>query len=179
MISALLVVPLGPEHDISEFRSGRPALDSWLRNRARRNQENADSRTFVIAEDGGRVTGYYALSMAAAARVGLPGALRRNAPEPVPLLLLGQLAVDLNRQGQGLGRALLRDACVRALSVLQHAGFRALAAHPLDETAETLYRRYAFIPVPDAQPRLLVLPVHRLQGAFAATAQPAEIGQRS
>lgn len=173
------IMPLGPQHDISEFHSSRPALDTWLRDRARRNQESADSRTFVITDDGRQVTGYYALTTSAAARVGLPGALRRNAPVPVSLLLLGQLAVDLNSQGQGLGRALLRDACLRTLSVLQHAGFRALAAHPLDETAETFYCRYGFSPIPDSQPRLLVLPVRRLQAAFAAAAQPAEIAQRS
>jgi GNAT superfamily N-acetyltransferase len=133
----------------------------------------------VIAPDAGRIIGFYALTTAAAARVGLPGVLRRNAPEPVPMLLLGQLAVDLDHQGKGIGRALLRDACLRALSVLEHAGFRALAAHPLDEAAEAFYHRYGFIPIPDTQPPLLVLPVRLLQAAFAAAEQPVELRQRS
>src|ERR1700728_1206355 len=87
------IIPLHIQHDISTFSCGKPILDGWLRTRALRNHETGDSRTYVLAESD-RVIGFYALSTAAAARVGLPGALRRNAPDPVPLMLLGQLAVD-------------------------------------------------------------------------------------
>ncbi|HEX5325470.1 MAG TPA: GNAT family N-acetyltransferase [Acetobacteraceae bacterium] len=158
--------PLGPQHDLDSFTSGQPPLDGWLRGRALRNQETGDSRTFVVAERG-RVTGFYALSTGAAARVGLPGSLRRNAPEPVPLLLLGQLAVDRDWQRRGLGAALLRDACRRAVSALGQVGFRALAAHPIDDAA-SFYCRFGWTPIPDSRPPLLVLPVQRLLAALAA-----------
>lgn len=159
--------PLGPQHDLQHFTSGQPSLDSWLRGRAFRNQESGDSRTFVAAETG-RVTGFYALSTGAAARVGLPGSLRRNAPDPVPLLLLGQLAVDRDWQGRGLGAALLRDACRRAVSALGQVGFRALAAHPIDDAAASFYCRFGWTPIPDSRPPLLVLPMQRLLAALAA-----------
>lgn len=159
--------PLGPLHDLDLFASGQPTLDAWLRGRARRNQETGDLRCFVIM-DQGRVIGFYALSTAAAARVGLPGPLRRNAPDPVPLLLLGQLAVDRDWQGRGLGAALLRDACLRAAGALRHVGFRALAAHPIDDPAASFYRRYGWQEIPDSRPPLMVLPVRRLLAAIAA-----------
>jgi GNAT superfamily N-acetyltransferase len=120
-----------------------------------------------MAEDG-RVVAYYALSTAAAARIGLPGPLRRNAPDPVPLLLLGQLAVDLSCRGRGLAARLLRDAWFRALAVLDNEGFRARATHPIDPDAMNFYARYGFTAIPDARPALMVLPVHRLVAVFAA-----------
>jgi GNAT superfamily N-acetyltransferase len=149
---------------VSSFTCGVSALDGWLRARAWRNQISSDSRTFVIAPQG-RVLGYYALSTASAARVGLTGALRRNAPDPVPLLLLGQLAVDLTQQGKGLGRRLLGDACLRSLEVLHGAGFRALATHPIDAPAARFYARYGFMAVPDSTPPLMVMTAGTLMAA--------------
>jgi GNAT superfamily N-acetyltransferase len=129
-----------------------------------RNQTTGDSRTFVIAPEG-RVLGYYALSTASAARGGLPGALRRSAPDPVPLLLLGQLAVDVEQRGKGLGRVLLGDACLRSLGVLRQAGFRALATHPIDDVAARFYGRFRFVTVPDSAPPLMVLAACLLSAA--------------
>lgn len=84
--------PLDQTHGLGASSRGNPAHDAWLGDRAMRNQETGDSRTFVIAENG-RVIAYYALSTASVARVALPGSLQRNAPDPVSLLLLGQFAV--------------------------------------------------------------------------------------
>lgn len=155
---------LRADHDLTSFTCGVSALDGWLRDRAWRNQTTGDSRTFIMTMQG-RPAGYYALSTASAARVGLPGALRRNAPDPVPLLLLGQLAVDVTQQGKGLGRRLLGDACLRSLDVLRRAGFRALATHPIDEAAAQFYARFGFVVVPGASPSLMVLAASLLAGA--------------
>lgn len=163
-----IIEPLQARHDTSTFSCGRPALDAWLRTRALRNQDTGDSRTFVLAETD-RVIGFYAPTTASAPRVGLPGPLRRNAPDPVSLMLLGQLAVDANHAGRGLGRALLRDAMLRVVHLSQHVGFRALAAHPLDSDAERFYRPFGFTVVPDTQPALMVLPLQRLLAAIQAS----------
>lgn len=164
------IEPLSHCHDVSMFSCGKPPLDNWLRNRALRNQETGDSRTFVMT-DRGVVIGFYALTTASAARVGLPGALRRNAPDPVPLLLLGQLAIAASHAGQGLGRRLLGDALLRAADASQHIGFRALATHPIDDEAERFYRRFGFTVVPDSQPRLMILSRHHLLAAVQASRQ--------
>jgi predicted N-acetyltransferase YhbS len=165
------IEPLRPDHDLDGFTSGVPPLDGWLRGRALRNQTTGDSRTFVIAPNG-RVVGYYALSTASAARVGLPGPMRRNAPDPVPLLLLGQLAVDITRQGTGLGRQLLGGACLRSLSVFRQAGFRALATHPIDEAAARFYAKYGFAPVPDSSPPLMLMAASLLAAAAPVDSPP-------
>lgn len=158
---------LSASHDLSSFSCGKPSLDRWLRARALPNQDTGDSRTFVVL-DAGRVVGFYALTTASAARTGLPGALRRNAPDPVPLMLLGQLAVATSHRGQGIGARLLRDALVRVAAAARLAGFRALATHPIDDEAEAFYARFGFAPVPDSQPRLMVLPLPRLLAALEA-----------
>ena len=162
------IEPLDQTHDLGAFNCGNPALDAWLRDRAMRNQETGGSRPFVIAENG-RVIAYYALSTASAARIALPGSLRRNAPDPVSVLRLGQLAVDRLHRGKGLGSALLRDACLRTLAVLRHAGFRALATHPIDDDAVRFYARFGFTLVPDSRPPLMVLSVRHLASALAAS----------
>jgi len=159
--------PLLAIHEISSFSCGKPTLDDWLRSRAVRNQASGDSRTFVRLEDG-RVIGFYALTTGSAARVGLPGALRRNAPDPVPLLLLAQLAVDLRHRGKGVGRELLRDALMRMAAASEQIGFRAVATHPLDADAEAFYCRFGFTAVPDSTPRLMLLPLQGLLSARAA-----------
>ncbi|MGH7153735.1 MAG: GNAT family N-acetyltransferase [Acetobacteraceae bacterium] len=161
------IEPLHVDCDVSRFSCGKPALDTWLRSRALRNQQTGDSRTFVLCEDR-RVVAFYALTAACAARVSLTGALRRNAPDPVPLMLLGQLAVVGSHQGKGLGSRLLRDALMRVARASRHVGFRALATHPIDDEAQGFYARYGFTVVPDSQPRLMVLPLLRLLAALQA-----------
>ena len=161
------IVALSAAHDLASFSCGKPSLDRWLRARALANQDTGDSRTFV-ALDAGRVVGFYALTTASAARTGLPGPLRRNAPDPVPLLLIGQLAVAASHRGQGLGAGLLRDALIRVAAASRLVGFRALATHPIDDEAEGFYARFGFTPVPDSQPRLMVMPLQRLLAALEA-----------
>src|SRR5271165_2326904 len=100
---------LRPDHDLSEFECGEPALDDWLRRRALQNERSGASRTYVVCA-GPRVVGYYALAVGAVAHAGAPGRIRRNMPDPVPVMIIGRLAVDQEFHGHGLGRGLLRDA---------------------------------------------------------------------
>src|SRR5512137_516087 len=99
---------LSPHHDLSQFQCGEPALDDWLRRRALQNEESGASRTYVLGI-GNRVVGYYALAVGAVAHIDAPGRVRRNMPDPVPLIVIGRLAVDRMVQGQAIGPALLRD----------------------------------------------------------------------
>jgi GNAT superfamily N-acetyltransferase len=139
--------PLSPAHDIATFDSGTPVLDDWLRRRALPNQESGASRTYVTCT-GTRVVGYYALAAGAVAQAAATGRTRRNMPDPVPVMVLGRLAVDAAWQGRGLGRALLRDAVLRALQAADIAGIRALLVHAISEEAARFYRRCGFRPSP-------------------------------
>jgi predicted N-acetyltransferase YhbS len=136
--------PLASEHQIDAFDCGEPVLDEWLRKRALGNQASGASRTFVVADASGRVTGCYALAAGAVAHETATSAVRRNMPDPVPVLVLGRLAVDRQVQGTHLGAALLQDAVKRATTVAADAGVRALLVHALSEPAKRFYERYGF-----------------------------------
>jgi GNAT superfamily N-acetyltransferase len=136
--------PLNSGHLINAFDCGEPVLDEWLRKRALGNQASGASRTFVVADPSGRVMGYYALAAGAVTHETATSAVRRNLPDPVPVLVLGRLAVDQQAQGFKLGAALLQDAVNRAVGVSADAGIRALLVHALSERAKEFYVHYGF-----------------------------------
>ena len=138
---------LRPDHDLSSFDSGAPLLDDWLRRRALRNQEGGASRTYVICA-GKRVVGYYALAAGAVAEAEATGRTRRNMPDPVPVMVIGRLAIDSGYQGRGLGRGLLRDAVLRTMQAADIAGIRAMLVHAMSEDAKRFYERCGFQPSP-------------------------------
>lgn len=151
--------PLNAEHDIATFDCGESSLNDWLRRRAHTNQGAGASRTYVVADDRLRVLGYYALAAGAVSHVQATGAIRRNMPEPIPVLVLGRLAVDRSQQGRALGAALLKDAVLRTLAVASEIGVRALLAHAVSETAKAFYLRHGFVESPvDALTVMLRLP---------------------
>ncbi|MEK6770615.1 MAG: GNAT family N-acetyltransferase [Pseudomonadota bacterium] len=136
--------PLTQAHDCSEFNCGEPVLNDWLKQRAFANQVTGASRTFVVAGERNRVLGYYALAVGAVAHAAVTGAVRRNMPDPVPVMVLGRLAVDLSCQGEKLGTAMLKDAVLRTVAVSENAGVRALLVHALNEPARQFYLHHGF-----------------------------------
>jgi GNAT superfamily N-acetyltransferase len=136
---------LEPDHDLSSFDSGSPVLDDWLRRRALPNQESGASRTYVIRVEK-QVIGYYALAAGAIAQAEATGRTRRNMPDPVPVMVLGRLAIDSRYQNRGLGRALLRDAILRTMQAADIAGIRAILVHAISEDAKRFYERCGFRP---------------------------------
>lgn len=136
--------PLIIGHRIDAFDSGEPVLDEWLRKRALGNQSSGASRTFVVADASGRVMGYYALAAGAVALETATSTVRRNMPDPVPVLAMGRLAVDRQTHGMKLGASLLQDAVKRVIGVSADAGIRALLVHALSEPAKQFYLHYGF-----------------------------------
>ena len=132
--------PLQPDHDLSEFDSGRPVLDEWLRKKAVKNENSGASRTYVVCEDA-RVVAYYCLATGSVENKQASGRIRRNMPDPIPVMIIGRLAVDVSLQGQGIGRSLLKDAIFRTLKAAEIAGIRAILVHALDEAAASFYRK--------------------------------------
>ena len=151
--------PLSAEHRLDEFCCGEPSLDEWLRRRALLNQSSGASRTFVVTNEAGHVLAYYALAAGAVSHQESPGSIRRNMLDPVPVMVLARLAVDQRLQGRQVGGALLQDALLRAVSVAQNIGVRALLAHALNERARQFYSHYGFVPSP-ANPMTMMLPLH-------------------
>jgi GNAT superfamily N-acetyltransferase len=156
---------LSPDHDLSQFQCGEPALDDWLRKRALQNEESGASRTYVVCV-GRRVVAYYALAAGAVAHVDAPGRVRRNMPDPVPVVVIGRLAIDQSIQGQGIGPALLRDAILRTLQAAEIAGIRAILVHAISERAKHFYEKWGFISSP-VEPLTLMITVAEARKAVA------------
>jgi GNAT superfamily N-acetyltransferase len=150
-------VHLTAAHDVSSFHSGVPDLDEWLRKRALANEETGASRTYVACT-GGRVVGYYALATGGVAQAQAPGRVRRNMPDPVPVMILGRLAVDRGWQGRNLGASLLRDAILRTLHAAEIGGIRAILVDAISEDAKRFYERYGFKASP-VDPMILMITV--------------------
>lgn len=148
--------PLTVDHLLDAFACGSSALDDWLKRRAMANHLAGACRTFVVADEEKRVLGYYGLAAGAVSHSMAPGAIRRNMPDPIPVMVLARLAVDRQVQGMKFGSGMLQDAVKRTVMVAEHAGVRALLVHALDEQAKQFYRHYGFVDSP-VQPMTLML----------------------
>jgi GNAT superfamily N-acetyltransferase len=135
--------PLAAHHQLDAFDSGAPALDDWLKRRARANQASGASRTFVLC-DGDKVAGYYALASGGIDSSGATGRFRRNMPEPIPVAVLARMAVDRAYQKKGIGRALFRDAALRVLQAADAIGIRGMVVHALTDEAKAFYLALGF-----------------------------------
>lgn len=141
--------PLTAEHDVSQFSCGKPALDHWLKTRALSNQQKGFIAVLVV-HDAGRVVGYYGLAPTAVAPSTLPRSIRTGQPpDPVPCLLLGQLATDLDWAGKRIGTGLVKHALERCVMAVELVGGRALMVNAVDEEAAGFWRRRGFLPSKD------------------------------
>ena len=147
---------LSPDHLVSAFACGEAVLDDGLKRRALANQASGASRTFVVTNDQHQVVGYYALAAGAVAHQAASRNIRRNMPDPIPVLVLARLAVDVRAQRAKLGAGLLKDALQRCLVVSQQAGVRALLVHALNDRARQFYEHYGFKASP-AHPMTLMM----------------------
>ena len=139
--------PLADHHQLDDFDSGEPSLDDWLKRRALKNQVNGSSRTYVVCE-GNAVIGYYCLAAGAIDHAEAPSTMKRNRPDPVPVLVLGRLAIHKDHHQKGIGTALLNDAIRRALQASKIAGVTAILVHALSEQARRFYLSRGFIESP-------------------------------
>jgi GNAT superfamily N-acetyltransferase len=138
---------LADHHELTGFRSGVAALDEWLVRRARANQVSGASRVYVVCDDE-KIAGYYALASGAVSADQASGRFRRNMPDPIPVAIMGRLAVDQVYQKRGLGRALFRDAVSRVAQAAGSIGIRGLLVHAISEDAKAFYLAIGFAPSP-------------------------------
>ena len=157
--------PLNERHDVSKFDSGMDSLNAWLQRKARLNESKGGARTYVVCE-GDRVIGFYTLAASSVERRRVSSRIGRSMPEPIPVILLGQLAVDRNYQGKGLGTDLLIDAGKRALAAAEVIGARAIIVQALDEQAKAFYERSGFLQFSEHEPHMLLLRISELRAIF-------------
>jgi GNAT superfamily N-acetyltransferase len=148
-------VPLATHHLTEGFACGTESLDNWLKRRALKNQVQGASRTYVVCDEA-RVVAYYALASGAVLGAEATGRFRRNMPDPIPVVVLGRLAVDSALHGKGFGRALVRDAGMRVLQAADVIGIRGMTVQALSDEAKVFYEHVGFEPSP-MDPRLLMI----------------------
>ncbi|MEQ4973872.1 GNAT family N-acetyltransferase [Enterobacter cloacae] len=142
---------LTEQHVLEPFDCGNEVLDDWLRRRAMKNQHLNASRTFVICLEGTlRVVGYYSIATGSVSHVDLGRSLRQNMPDPVPVVLLGRLAVDVCTQGHNFGKWLLNDAVIRVSNLADQVGIKAIMVHAINEQAKAFYEYFGFVESPVA-----------------------------
>jgi predicted N-acetyltransferase YhbS len=137
------------EDDRQSFDCGRESLNQWFRRHAWRNQQAGVSRVNVVPDfEFGAIAGYVSLSAAQIERAYLPKSAQRNQPDPIPAILLGQLAVDIRYQGQGIARSLMHFALSTTLRLSKEIGCFCLLTHPLDDGVRNFYRDFGFEDLP-------------------------------
>jgi len=158
-------VPLTAEHDLAAFDCGEPALNEWLRHRALKN-ESRFSRTYVVCA-GKRVVAYFCISAGAVERAAAPGKVRRNAPDTIPVSVIGRLAVSRDHTGKGLGADMLSDALRRIAVASQSIGIGAVLVHAKDDAAKRFYMKCAELIDYPTDSRTLFLPIETVVAAFS------------
>lgn len=164
---------LSPAHDLTTFDSGESVLDEWLRRRAALNDANGASRTYVVCA-GSRVAGYYSLAVGAVTHDRVAGRIKRNMPDPIPVMILGRLAVDKEFQGKGIGAGLLKDAVLRTMQAAEIAGIRAILVHAISDAAKRFYEAYGFIASP-VDPMTVMITLAEADRVFAHGSRTARI----
>lgn len=157
MANLLPPCPITAAHNIDNFDCGEASLNDFLAKRALKNHLSGASRCFVLCE-GENVIGYYSLCAGAISHESAPKAMRRNMPNPLPIILLGRLAIDKSRHNQGIGQALLRDAMLRSVAVAKDAGVVAILVHAISEPAKQFYLSRGFVESP-LQPMTLFMTI--------------------
>lgn len=160
--------PIDASDDVAAFDCGHPSLNAFLKQRAFKNEQRKASRSYVVTSDAGAVVGYYSLAAGAMPLSQAPGVVRRNMPDPLPVTVLGRLAVDIRHGGRGLGRGMLREAMQRTLNHSLGIGSCALIVHAIDDNAVAFYTSFAFLRFPPAdERRTLWMPVSRIAATLS------------
>ncbi|MDJ0675383.1 MAG: GNAT family N-acetyltransferase [Calothrix sp. MO_167.B42] len=156
--------PLTSKHNVSDFKSKSEPLNKWLKEKALKNHEGDTARTYVVTVEN-QVIGYYCLAASSVARLTATSKVKRNAPDSIPCMLIGRLAVDVEWEGRGIGSGLLRDAIFRTLNVAEIAGVRCILVHAKDEESKNFYlkRRFQESPV---QPLTLMMTLKDIRASL-------------
>jgi GNAT superfamily N-acetyltransferase len=154
-VKLIAPMPLTVHHVTEGFACGVGSLDQWLKRRSLKNQIQGASRTYVVCDET-RIVAYYALASGAVTSAAATGRFRRNMPDPIPVVVLGRLAVDQTLHGQGFGRSLVRDAGMRVIQAADTIGIRGMMVHAVSDEAKAFYEKVGFEPSP-LDPHLLMI----------------------
>lgn len=140
---------LRANHYISNFSCGEQDLDDWFKKRAMKSQTRSHTKIYVVTDsETKQVIGYYAIAMGSVQREDSIASFRRNAPNPIPVLVLARLAVHLDYQGYAIGTGLLKDCILRSVQAMNIVGGAGILVHAIDESAKSFYKKFGFTESP-------------------------------
>ena len=140
---------LTDQHNLSGFDCGVDELNNWLIKKALKNQKKNNVRVYVVSDiESNKVVGYYAIAMGSVKREGAIGLLRRNSPNPIPMVVLARLGVDIKFHGYGIGVALLKDCVLRSIQAMNVIGAAGILVHAIDNSAKLFYEKFGFCESP-------------------------------
>jgi predicted N-acetyltransferase YhbS len=151
--------PLRGKHSTEGFECGEPSLDIWIDGHARQAEGSGSAKVFVTTDDGEQIVGFYALAAASISPDDATERLMKGQSEhqSVPVILIGRLAVDLDHQGNEVGRSLLQDALLKCATAAQSIGARAVIVHAISDSAVRFYERFGFEASPTDPHHLILL----------------------
>jgi len=161
------VEALASHHDRAGFNCGVPALDLYLQRQARQDMNRRLAAVFILTPDSKTIAGFYTLSASSMFATELPPDAAENLPRfPLPITLLGRMAISSSLQGQHLGDLILAHALRRALAGSAQVGSWAVAVDA-KIGARDFYLKRGFLPLP-LQPDRLVLPMTTITKLFGS-----------
>lgn len=161
---------LTQDHLLSNFDCGNPVLNAWLSKQALKNQQRNNAKVYVVTTtESKQVIAYYAIAMGSVQRENAIATLRRNSPNPIPMVILARLAVHTSFQGLGLGAGLLKDCVLRSVHAMNVVGGAGLLVHSIDDMAKAFYHRFGFKQSP-FDPMLLMARTKDIEAAIQLVA---------
>ena len=158
---------ISSEHIVENFDCGETSLNDWLLKRALKNDLADASRTYVVCCDN-IVVAYYSLHLGSIQHSQAVRKIKRNMPAPIPAIVLGRLAVDINHQGKGLAKALMKDMFLRAIQVSDLAGTKAVLVKALNDNVTAFYQSFGFVQS-KSDPLLLMKAIAEVRASFEET----------
>jgi ribosomal protein S18 acetylase RimI-like enzyme len=154
----LTIEPLSGQHDHAGFRSGATALDDYIGRQASQDVRRRVSQVFVATRPNEKaILGFYSLNAGSIEKDALPEPVAQRLPHyPVPVAVLGRLAVALQHQGSGLGSILLANACKRVIQASGDVAMMAIVVDAKDQAAIRFYERFGFEMLPGTERRMFL-----------------------
>lgn len=148
--------PIKHHHRLDDFECGNENLNVFLKRRAMRNEIRGASRTYVTTDGNFNAIGYYTLAVGSIEHKDVRSKIKRNMPDPIPVAVLGRLAVDSDWNNQGIGSGLLKEALLKTIEVSEVVGVRAILVHAISDDAKEFYLKHGFEQSPTDEMTLLM-----------------------
>lgn len=151
--------PLDATINAASFQCGREPLDDYICRYASQDVRRNVARVFIATpeEYPQQLAGFFTLSAGSVSCSSIPTSLMRKLPRyPVPVALIGRLAVDKKFQGKGLGSILLADACQKVSQASSVLAVARIIVDAKDDTAISFYKHFGFIPLQGQTDRMLL-----------------------